>query len=150
MSAQWPRVYSWLLVNVPTFTGWSGVPVYDSYPVTDDSPTDYLTVGYTGPADPHGGNYSTTQAPDGFRWIEQGNVRCHLACQSGDTDPVAVRTRAFALADAFEASIRGDRTLGGTLSPDSTVDVSVDVQPAQNANGSAQSLFITVQYRTVT
>lgn len=151
MAAQWPLITAKLLQILPTLSGWANVPVYDGPPVTGDDPPDYATVGYTGPSDPHAGNYQTHQDASGGQWVEQGIIRCHLTCQSGDAQELpVVRARAFALSDAFEAYVRNDRRLGGVLSQGSSCDLTVDVEPVENADGVAQSLYLTLQYSTAT
>lgn len=149
MAAQWPLVVEKLLAVFPTLTGWGAVDVFDGPPVTSATPPKYVTVGFV-PPDDHAGSYTILQAPDGFRWHESGSVRCRLVCADGGIDLAQSRIDLFALADVFEAWIRADRTLGGVLSKDSTVDVTTDVHSDQNTNGSGQAAVFTVAYTTVT
>jgi hypothetical protein len=147
MAAQWPLVVARLLELLPTLPGWSGVDVLDGPPVTAEVPTDYATVGYV--ADDNAGAYTTVQDPNGFLSVEDGTVRSQLSCVTGDVDLASTRIRAFALADALDAAVRADRTLG-VLSPAGTSELVVDVITAQNGNGSGQSLIFTLHYQTVT
>ncbi len=145
MGATWPLIVNRLVTWLPTLPGWGDVAVYDGHPVTADISADYLTVGYT-TADDQGGVFTQTRNPDGSGMDESGDVRCHLACQSGDGDLATVRARAFALTDAFDAGLRADQTLGGLLSRNAEVLLSVDVLSVQNVQGAAQSLLFTVRY----
>lgn len=149
MSAQWPRVIDQLVTVAPTLDGWnSGVSVFDGPPDKAEAELDYLTVGYV--EDDQAGTYTLTQNDDGWQWNETGTIRSQLTCRSGDTDVPANRVRAFELADAFEAYVRADRTLGGTLSPEGTTDLSVEVLSAQSSNGANFQLVLTLTYFTVT
>ena len=148
MATQWPRVVARLLTLLPTLPGWSAVAVYDGLPITLDTPTDYITVGYV--ANQVAGAYTTVQDPNGFQWAETGTVEAQLNCTTGDSDLPGMRARVFALADALDASIRADRTLGGTLSPAGTSGLDVTVDSLENSAGTAMSLLLTLYYQTVT
>jgi hypothetical protein len=147
MSAAWPRLIERLLELLPTLPGWSDVAVYDGPPVTAEAPTDYCTIGYVVGED-FGGTYEQARNAEGG-WAgalqENGSIRSEIVCTTGDVDLPAVRNRAFALADAWEAEISRDETLG-VLGASSTVSLSVDVQPAQTTSGSEQRLAVTVSY----
>jgi len=146
MSAQWPRVKSWVAAKLPTLPGWSSVTVFAGTPTTGDSPQAYATVGYV--RDGEAGSYSQTRSDDGFRWVENGELHCQLVCTSGDMTPGTFEASVFALIDALEANLRADRSLGGTLPPDSQVDLDVTVQ--QFIQGTAATLVLTIRYLTVT
>ena len=148
MAAQWPLVVARLLTLLPTLPGWSAVTVIDGPLVSADVPTDYVTVGYV--EGDNAGAYTTTQDPNGSQWAEAGTVRSQLNCVTGDADLAGMRTRVFALADAFEASVRADRTLGGVLCTYGTSELDVDVLSLQNSSGTAQQLTFTLRYFTVT
>lgn len=148
MAVQWPNVAAGLVALLPTLPGWQQVSVFDGPPVSSDTPTDWVTVGFL--EGDVAGTYTVMQDPSGFMYAEAGEVRCHLACNSGDTDLSQVRGRAFGLANALDTAIRGDRTLGGVLPPESSVELAVDVQSVQDPKGSAQALVLTVRYTTVT
>ena len=150
MATQWPRVVARLLTLLPTLPGWSAVAVYDGLPITLDTPTDYITVGYVANPNQVAGAYSTVQDPNGFQWAETGTVESQLNCTTGDADLPGMRARAFALADALDASVRADRTLGGTLSPAGTSELDVSVESLENGAGTAMSLLLTLHYQTVT
>ena len=150
MATVWPNVVNWLLTTLPTLPGWSAVAVIDAAPVPggqDD--TSYITVGYTGTGDT-GGQYTQTESLDGFGVDEAGHVLCDLVYQTGDDQMSVVRSAAFALVDALRARVKSDRTLGGVLSPNGTVSISVDPLNVQNTAGVAQSLLLTFAYTTVT
>jgi hypothetical protein len=153
MAAQWPLVVAKLVAYLPTLPGWSVVSVFDGPPVTDDSPPNYCTVGYvlsTNSTDDHSGSYSTTQDPSGFRIQETGEIMSQLTVQTGDVDLPGMRGLAFSLTDALDASIRVDRTLGGVLAPESTVDLAVQPLSVQNRDGTAFSVVFNVRYFTIT
>jgi hypothetical protein len=147
MGAQWPLVKARLIALLPTLPGWSAVTVFNGPPVTADVPTDYVTVGWE--TDDQSGSYMQVQSPDGFRYVETGEVRNQLNCLAGDIDLDAVEARAFVLMDALESAVRADRRLG-VLSPEGTVDLEVDLRPLQTSGGSAQALVFTLHYQTVT
>lgn len=148
MSTQWPLVADAIATLAPTLPGWSGVTVFNGMPTGSGSPAVYFTVGYV-PDNAGGGTYSIQQAPEGFRWTETGIVRSQLVCTAGGGDPLALRTQAFALADAFDAAARADRTLG-VLSRDSRLVIDVEVQAARNETGVAAALVIAAHYQTTT
>lgn len=144
MSAAWPKVVNRLVSLLPTLPGWSQVAVYDGPPVTADAPADYVTVGFVLGED-FGGSYEQARGLDGSVPEESGTVRSEVVCLTGDVDLPAVRARAFALVDAWEASIAADQTLG-VLAPSSTSALSVDVAPAQTTSGAEQRLTVTLTY----
>jgi hypothetical protein len=148
MATQWPRVVNRLVELLPTLSGWEDVAVIDGLPLTADIAGDCITVGYV--SDDSAGNYSVTQNTDGFQWNETGQVRMEMDCFTGDTDISAMRSRMFGLVDAFEASVRADRTLGGTLSREGTSDLQVDVRSVQDVSGAVQSAVLVLTYFTVT
>lgn len=148
MSAQWPVVIQRLVDLLPTLPGWDTCTVYDGPPPTAN-PKTYATVGYQ-PDSEHAGTYSSSQAPDGYQRVEVGSVIGQLVCETGSVDVPLMRGRAFVLMDAFDAYIRANRTLGGTLSPEGTVDLTVDPLPVANKNGTAFALNFSVEYLTVT
>lgn len=148
MAAQWPLVHARLVALLPTLSGWPS-EVYDGPPVTGDNPARYATVGYVFGED-GGGSFTTDTAGNGFQIVESGSVRGEIVATTGAADLVTVRAQAFAMADALEASIRADRTLGGVLSAQGTAVLRVDVLPTQTTQGATQRLPFTVDYTTVT
>lgn len=148
MATQWPRVHARLVTLLPQLSGWPS-NVYDGPPVTGDSPTRYATVGYVFGED-GGGSFTTDTAGNGFQIVETGTIRGEIVATTGGPDIAAVRAAAFAMADALEASIRADRTLGGVLSPQGTAVLRVDVLPLQTQQGATQRLPFSVEYTTVT
>lgn len=149
MSSQWPLVAGWLAAKLPTLPGWGAVQVFDGLPSSGDNPSLYATVAYV-PDGQGVGTFSKTRADDGFRWIEQGDVRNQLVSTGGDADIEPYSVDVFTLADALEAEIRSNRTLDGTLSTDSNVDLTVEVVEVQNSRGTAATLVLTLSYYTVT
>lgn len=147
MSAAWPRVVDRLVSLLPTLPGWSGVVVFDGPPVTQDAPPTFVTVGYVVGED-FGGTYEQTRNGEGG-WqgalTESGTVRSEVVCATGDVDLPAMRAKAFALVDAWEAEVSRDETLG-VLGASSTSSLSVDVQPAQTDRGTVQRLTVTLSY----
>jgi len=148
MAAQWPLIHARLVAVLPTLSGWP-TQVYDGPPVTGDNPTRYATVGYVFGED-GGGSFSTDTDGNGFQIVETGSVRGEIVATTGAADLVTVRSQAFAMVDALEAYIRGDRTLGGVLSAQGTAVLQVDVLPTQTTQGATQRLPFTVEYTTVT
>lgn len=145
MSAQWPRVKAWAAAKLPTLAGWTGVTVIDGAPSTGDRAEKYAIVGWS-PPDGDGGEFRNVGDPDGFQLQESGALLLYLVCQGGDADPAGYAASVFALYDALEAEVRRDRTLGGTLSPNSTADLSA--VPALGQTSAA--LLVTLTYFTVT
>jgi hypothetical protein len=120
--------------------GWSQGVVYDGPPVTQDAPQSFVTVGFVLGED-NAGSYEQLYQPGGLR-EESGTVLSEIVCATGDTDLSAVRTRAFALADAWSAAVSADGTLGGVVRSSS---LTVDVQSI-NAGGASQRLIATLTY----
>ena len=143
MSAAWPLVKNRLVVLLPDLPGWSGVSVYSGPPVTGDAPTRYVTVGFV-PGEDFAGSYEQTYTPGGLL-EEVGTVRSEVVCATGDVDLPAMEADAFALVDAWEASITADGTLG-VLPQGSTSALSVDVEPSQTTSAAAQRLVVTLSY----
>lgn len=144
MAAAWPVIVDRLVVVLPTLAGWAGVPVYDGPPVTGEDPPDFVTVGYVAGED-FGGSYE--QTPPAGPWLieETGTIRSQIVCSTGGVDLPAMRARAFALADAWQAWVTSDPTLG-VLNPSSTAALAVDVEPVQTTNGAVQRLVVTLTY----
>lgn len=143
MSAAWPVIVGRLVELLPALPGWGSVAVYDGPPVTADTPDAYVTVGFVVGED-FGGTYEQAVELGGLR-TESGTVRSEVVCGTGDVDLPAVRGRAFALVDAWEAEVRRDETLG-VLLPSSTASLAVDVAPAQTTGGAVQRLTVTLSY----
>ena len=149
MSAAWPVVVDRLVSQLPSLPGWSGIKVYDGPVVTGATPTDFVTVGYVDGED-FGGSYEQTRNGEGGYegcLEESGTVRSEIVCQTGGDKVPAMRARAFALVDAWEAWVSSDETLG-VLGPLTASSLAVDVQPIQNTAGSAQRLTVTLTYLT--
>jgi hypothetical protein len=146
--AQWPRVFAGLLALPATLPAFAGVVTFDGQPVTNDAPADWFTVGFV--TDDGAGSYQQAPDPSGVATQEVGEVRCHLACNTGDGDPSITRDRAFALVAALQGAIEADPTLGGRLPPGSALSLATQVMAVQNSQGSASSLLVTVHYQTVT
>ena len=143
MTTAWPVVAAKL---VDLFTAAGASQVFYGQPVTASSAKEYVTVGFV--EDDDGGGYAIEPIYDGTMLGETGSVVCQIVAQSGDTDISVHRSRVFAIADAFQAAVRADRTLGGVLSTDGTCTTEVAVRGLQNQGGSAQSLVITANYST--
>lgn len=147
MASQWPRVHARLVALLPTLSGWPA-DVFDGPPVTGNAPTRYATVGYVFGED-SGGEFRT-DTTNAYRIEETGSVRGEIVATTGTADIASVRAQAFALADALEAAIRADRTLGGVLSADGLATLRFDVVPAQTQQGATQRLPFSVDYTTRT
>ena len=141
--AAWPQVKRRLVDILPTLPGWSGVTVFDGPRVSQDFPTDFITVGFVEGED-FAGSYEQAR-PEAWDVEESGTIRSELITTSGDVDLEETEDRVFDLVDAWEQWVTKDPTLG-VLSPSSTASLAVDVQPVQNQNGSAQRLTVTLTY----
>jgi hypothetical protein len=154
MASQWPLIVDQLVTLLPALPGWAEVTVYDGRPTVPSPPLVYCTVGYVrlaaGDTDEQAGSFTKTRDPDGFQYVEVGDIRCQINTGMVGIDMPGQRAALFALADAIEASVRADRTLGGVLSPTSTLDLSVEVLAAINSGGTAASAVLTFLYSTVT
>jgi hypothetical protein len=143
MSPAWPDVAA-RLVEMFEAAGVSNV--YYGQPVTADVAGIYATVGYV--QDDAGGTYAVEPIYDGSQLLETGTVVCQVAAQTGESELEGVRADVFAVADAFQADVRADRTLGGVLSVDCTCTTDVAVHGMQDVGGAAQTLVISVNYTT--
>lgn len=148
MSAQWPHVKAWIAATIPTLAGLDDVTVFAGPSPSGASPARFVEVGFVD--DDNGGSYQRTPAYDGTVWTETGEIRTKIVAQSGSGDPSGAETQAFAVADALDAKVRADRTLGGVLSQDGFVDTLVDVVSVSNANGTATGLVYVLRYSTTT
>lgn len=149
MAAQWPRVAARLVALLPTLPHWAGVTVLNGA-AYDVSTATWATVGHASDGmTTTAGSYRTTQAPDGYRYLEQGAVACEITCTDDGPDITAIRALMFSLLDDLEAVIRADRTLG-VLSSEGTVDLTVDVGSFQSIPGAASTVVFSVEYLTVT
>ena len=147
MPAAWPAVVQAVVALLPTLPEWSGVAVYDGLAVTDASVAQYVTVGYQAGADTSGA-FTQEFSDDGYFWQETGDVAMTLVCNTGSDDLPAVRGQAFALLNALQAHLQGDRWIGGVLSVDGWVSLTVDPAPIKNSAGTAMSLLVTLHYFT--
>lgn len=139
----WPIVKNRLVALLPTLTGWSITSVYNGPVVTGDAPTEFVTVGYV-PGEDFGGSFEQARGL-GDLPEETGAIRSEIVCSDGDTDMPTVEARAFELADAWQAEVDRDPTLG-VLPQGSTTSLAVDVQPAQTTGGAVQRLTVTLSY----
>lgn len=93
------------------------VPVYNDDPVTNEADAAFVLVGDDG--DPESERESSFEQ----EWAdlacssryERGSIPCSALASSGDTDPDATRSAAFALLAACESALRANRTLGGLV-----------------------------------
>jgi hypothetical protein len=147
MTAAWPRIVARLIDVLPTLPGWDGVEVYDGPPVTGDAPPVFVTVGFVLGENNAGSYEQTRNGEQGWQGAleESGTVLSEIVCATGDVDLPAVRARAFALADAWEAWVSADETLG-VMGRSSISSLTVDVSPAQTTAGSEQRLTVTLVY----
>lgn len=142
-AAWWQVVINRLVASLPTLPGWSTVSIFDGPPVTGDAPRDYVTVGFVS-GEAFAGTYDRLRGEANLV-EETGTIRSELVCLTGDVDLPTVRARAFALADAWEAWVEADQTLG-VLGPSATASLAVDVAPAQTTEGAEQRLVLTLTY----
>jgi hypothetical protein len=90
----------------------SGVVVFDGPRAgREKGAKQYVTVGAT--SEGAGGSYEQPDSPIDSMREERGEVVCEFVDWSGDENNIATRrSEIFAWADALEASIRADQTLG--------------------------------------
>lgn len=148
VTTAWPHVVDWLYTNMPAVTGLDAKVIFDGHPVTGDDPDSYVTVGYSTASDVPG-QFTQIDGPDGLGVEEAGHVFCDVVVNSGNEGVSGPRTAAFALYDKVRAYVKADPTLGGLLSVNSTVSVTCDPLYAENSQGVAQGLVLTVGYTTV-
>ncbi len=148
MATAWPSVVGWLLTTLPTLSGWSSVVVIDGPPVEAILPDDYVTVGFI--SDGTTGALTLDPDPDGFSIVEVGDVRCELACVTGQADLASMRARVFGLFDSLAAAVKADRRLGNVLSPQGFATLTVDPQVIVNATGTSAALVFSLNYTSIT
>jgi hypothetical protein len=147
-------VTKWPAVVDALFQLWQGVAgptdaVYDGPPVTSDIPLRWVTVGWAeDDAGAASGSPRRVQMYDGSVWGEEGTVLCEIVAQAEDPSLSAVRASAFEFFDALAAAIEADRTFGGVLSPEATVEVQADGFPETDANAAIFHIRVTVTYTT--
>jgi len=142
----WPSVKAAMVTTIPTLAGLTDVEVLAGPPITGDAPERYVTVGYVD--GDNAGTYQTALQYDGWSRREVGEIRSQIVAQTGDADGSIAEGDCFAVADAIDAWTRDDRRLTGVLSPDSSVETSVEVHSVSNANGSATVLIHVLRYST--
>jgi hypothetical protein len=119
-----------------------GVQVIDGQPVEELAP-DVVMIGFTGQPSEAAITSTLTRevyarSPD----REQYDIACLASSWRGDTDPKAVRDRAFELVDAVTGALADDQTLGGAvlrarLSAESVI-------PEQTTDGAVCTVGFTV------
>lgn len=151
MAAQWPLIVNGLVPLLQALPGWSQVTVQQGRLTQTVATPMYCTVGFVAGDDERAGNYMQERDEDGFQYGETGSVLSQIVCSAMNTWDVAGQQNAlFTLCDAFEASVRTDRTLGGILSPTSTLSLAVDVLTSVTGLGTAQSAVLSLNYYTLT
>jgi hypothetical protein len=145
---RWAAVVDYLLTLLPTLSGWSQVAVYDTDPITSDTPAAYAVVARTSD-DNTSGSFIRSEQPSGLI-LESGTVRVHIVTRTGDIDPAGMRVSGFALLNAMEAALLADQTLGGILGVLGTLDLTVDILSVAATGGVAQSLIVSTNYTSLT
>ena len=147
--AVWPLVRSALAGGAGALSAFSDALIVVGPQTSNDSAPKKFEVGFVNDEN-NAGTFSRSLAYDGTVWNETGDLRSTIVAQSGDSDPSFAAADAFAMADALDAWIQADRTLGGVLSPDSEVRTAVDVLSISNAAGTATELVYVLTYSTTT
>jgi hypothetical protein len=147
MATAWPLVKQWLVDIAATLPAFSGAEIHAGIDPTMVAANRHFTAGAV-MEEENAGTYSRQSAYDGTVWAEQGDVRSMIVAQSGDADGAANEAAAIAMAEALDEAIHADATLGRLLSPEATVQTSVDVMPISNPNGSATALVYVLHYTT--
>lgn len=139
----WPRVKARLVEHLPTLTGWSAVTMFSGPPVAASAPAAFVTVGFVYGED-FAGSFERVRGLGDID-EEHGTVRSELVCSTGKTDLATVESAVFALADAWQAWVDSDPTLG-VLPSGSTSLLAIDVQPTQDGSGASVRLTVTLTY----
>lgn len=142
MNTVWGHVVDRLVELLPSLPGWSQVTVYDGAVSDSSFPSSFVTVGFVTDEDVSGSFEPVPVLGDLVE--EAGSVRSELVCQTGDDGLSTVRARAFGLVDSLQAKLQADSTMG--VAGVSSVALSVDVLPVQNANGTAVRLALDLAY----
>jgi hypothetical protein len=147
--AAWPLVKAAIAAGAQTLPAFADAEVYLGPQATNDAPLKFFEVGFVNDEN-NAGTYGRGAAYDGSVWSETGEVRSTITANAGDAEPSIAEGDAFGMADALDAWIDGDRTLGGVLSLDSEIRTSVDVISISNVNGTATELVHVLTYTTTT
>ena len=147
--AAWPAVKAALVAGAQSLPEFTDVTVFVGPQATKAAPRKMLEVGFVNDEN-NAGTYERAPAYDGTVWSETGEVRSTIVAQSGDADGSTAEVDAFAMADALDVWIDGDRTLGGALSLDSDLRTSIDVLSISNTRGTATELVYVLTYTTTT
>jgi hypothetical protein len=147
--AAWPAVKAALASGASTLSAFSETSIYIGPQATKAAPRRKFEVGFVNDENT-AGTYGRSPVYDGTAWSETGEVRSTIVAQTGDSDPSIAEADAFAMADALDAWVQSDRTLGGVLSPDCDVHTATDVLSISNARGTATELVYVLRYTTTT
>jgi len=145
--AAWPSVKAAIYAGALSLPEFADASVYNGPQVTSEASLKKLEVGFVNDEN-NAGTYERAPAYDGSVWSETGEVRSTIVAQSGDSDPSIAEGDAFTMADALDAWIQANRTLGGALSLDSDIRTSIDVLTISNARGTATELVYVLTYTT--
>ena len=133
---------------VTTLDAGTTVEVYDGFPITSTAPTDFVIVGGTDDPDDDGASLDQSWAGLGAKARdEEGEIRCAVISQSGDTVLKIHRDRALVILGELEAAIRADPTLGGVVASGWLHVTGGSLNQQQNANGSRARITFTVSYK---
>jgi hypothetical protein len=145
---KWPALVSALVSLWQAHAG-PDDGVYDGPPVTVDIPLRWVTVGWA--EDDQGvASGSPRRMPmyDGSIWGESGNVLCEIVAQTTSGDLSVARASAWEFFDVLAAAVRSDRTFGGVLSPEATVEIQGDGFPEADAGAAIFHIRVEVTYTT--
>jgi hypothetical protein len=148
MATKWPSIVSTLV------TLWQGAAgpddgVYLGPPVTSDIPLRWVTVAWAeDDAGAASGSPRRVQIYDGSTWSESGTVLCEIVAQAESSDLGAVMASAWQFFDVLTAAVEADRTLGGVLSPDSSIELTGDGFPEADGTAAIFHIRATVTYTT--
>ena len=147
--AVWPLVKASLAAGAGSLPAFSDAGIYLGPQATAEDLPKKFEVGFVNDENASG-TYGRAPAYDGTVWSETGEVRSTLVAQAGDSDPSIAEGDAFAMADALDAWVQSDITLGGVLSPDCDVRTAIDVLSISNSAGTATELVYVLTYTTTT
>ena len=149
-SSQVPAAITALLAAFQTAPALTGVDVRDGPVVTGSAANEAVLVGWNGqPSDTLAADASVN--PEVFGDAddrETFTIRCAALVLNGQNDTAAARVRAYALLAACGAVVRGDRSIGGTVS-DSHIARHA-LRQAQTPDGTVATVEFTVACDTYT
>ncbi|MEV0441807.1 hypothetical protein AB0I84_05850 [Streptomyces spectabilis] len=146
-----PAAITQILAILRADTGLTGVEVLDGPPASDQSASEYVSIGWA-PDSEESAQFTQAFAYAGARRRDEDLlILCYLVAWSGDTDTAAVRTRLFELLAVIENALRAtdaaptNPTLNGSVLWAHIVRG--QLQQAQTSQGARAGLAFTIEAR---